>query len=74
MSRVLTIVADRNPDIDQAAAIAKCQITQGRARELRPAVAVGDAIEVILDDRADRDAIVAEYIAAGFPLVEEHRD
>ncbi len=73
MSRILTIVPDRNPDLDQAAAIAKCQITQGRASEVRPAAAVGDAIEVILDDAADRDAIVAEYIAAGFTLVEEHQ-
>jgi hypothetical protein len=74
MSRVLTIVPERNPDIDQAAAIAKNQITQGRARELRPATVLGDAIEVIIDDGADRDAIAAEYLAAGFTLVEEHRD
>ena len=66
MSRVLTVVGDRQTTFDVAVAIAQEQIREGKASEWRPTLR---GIEVILVDAKYWKECAAEFQQAGYQTV-----
>ena len=66
LTRVLTIVADRDPSFDDAVGIAQAQITAGKATEWRPTLR---GIEVILADPKYWQECANQFQEAGYQVV-----
>jgi len=68
---VITITPGEHTSIDKATVIADALIAKGLVKEYRPVIELGDSIEVIPVDGADRTEIMQVFIDAKFNVLEK---
>jgi len=70
MVKVITVVPGVNPELDDALVIAELLIKDKVLVEVRPAVAMGEALEAIPASETSRVIAVDRFKRAGFEVVE----
>ncbi|HYL59518.1 MAG TPA: hypothetical protein VEU51_11645 [Candidatus Acidoferrales bacterium] len=72
MQAVLTVVADKETDLDIAGALGKQLVAQGKIQDVWPAVPARGVTYILLASttHAQRAAIIDQIHAAGFKTIE----